>query len=55
MHCLGLTPVQVVEVMVEILQACSSELGVEITKDAAQWMGALKEISPHNYETLLAQ
>ncbi len=32
MHCLGLSPAQVVEVMVEILKACSSELGVEITK-----------------------
>ena len=32
MHCMGLTPAQVVEVMVEILKACSSELGVEITK-----------------------
>jgi hypothetical protein len=34
MHCLGLSPAQVVEVMVEILKACSSELGVEITKFA---------------------
>jgi hypothetical protein len=34
MHCLGLTPAQVVEVMVEILKACSSELGVSITKFA---------------------
>ena len=34
MHCLGLSPAQVVEVMVEILKACSGELGVEITKFA---------------------
>jgi hypothetical protein len=32
MHCLVLSPVQVVEVMTEILKACSSELGVEISK-----------------------
>jgi hypothetical protein len=32
MHCMGLTPIQVVGVMTEILKACSSELGVEITK-----------------------
>ena len=32
MHCMGLTPAQVVEVMTEILKACSSELGVELTK-----------------------
>ncbi|AFY97203.1 hypothetical protein [Chamaesiphon minutus] len=32
MHCMGLTPVQVVGVMTEILKACSSELGVELTK-----------------------
>ena len=31
MHCMGLTPAQVVEVMTEILKACSSELGVELT------------------------
>lgn len=32
MHCMGLTPAQVVGVMTEILKACSSELGVELTK-----------------------
>ena len=31
MHCMGLTPAQVVGVMTEILKACSSELGVELT------------------------
>ena len=34
MHCLGLSPAQVVGVMTEILKACSSELGVELTKFA---------------------
>ncbi|PSB56230.1 hypothetical protein [Chamaesiphon polymorphus] len=36
MHCLGLSPAQVVEVMTEILKACSSELGVELTKFASK-------------------
>lgn len=36
MHCMGLTPAQVVEVMTEILKACSSELGVELTKFASK-------------------
>jgi hypothetical protein len=36
MHCLGLSPAQVVGVMTEILKACSSELGVELTKFASK-------------------
>ncbi len=36
MHCMGLTPAQVVGVMTEILKACSSELGVELTKFASK-------------------
>ncbi|MCY7337502.1 MAG: hypothetical protein LH613_15045 [Chamaesiphon sp.] len=36
MHCLGLTPAQVVGVMTEILKACSSELGMELTKFASK-------------------
>jgi len=36
MHCMGLTPAQVVEVMTEILKACSSELDVELIKFASK-------------------
>jgi hypothetical protein len=36
MHCMGLTPAQVVGVMSEILKACSSELGMELTKFASK-------------------
>ncbi len=36
MHCMGLSPAQVVGVMTEILKACSSELGVELTKFASK-------------------
>jgi hypothetical protein len=36
MHCIGLSPAQVVGVMTEILKACSSELGVELTKFASK-------------------
>ncbi len=32
MHCLGLSPAQVVEIMKEILSACSIELEVELSK-----------------------
>ena len=32
MHCLGLSPAQVVEMMTEILSACSIELAVELGK-----------------------
>jgi hypothetical protein len=32
MHCLGLSPSQVVEMMKEILKACSIELNVELSK-----------------------
>ena len=34
MHCLGLSPNQVVGLMTDILKSCSSELGVELTKFA---------------------
>jgi hypothetical protein len=34
MHCLGLSPAQVVGIMTEILKACSIELAVELTKFA---------------------
>jgi hypothetical protein len=34
MHCLGLTPAQVVEMMAEILKACSTELNVEMSRFA---------------------
>jgi hypothetical protein len=34
MHCLGLSPAQVVGLMTNILQSCSSELDVELTKFA---------------------
>ena len=34
LHCLGLSPTQVVELMTDILKSCSSELGVELTKFA---------------------
>jgi hypothetical protein len=36
MHCLGLSPAQVVEVMTEILSACSTELNVELSKFASK-------------------
>ena len=34
LHCLGLSPAQVVELMTDILKSCSRELGVELTKFA---------------------
>jgi hypothetical protein len=34
MHCMGLSPGQVVELMTNILRSCSSDLGVELTKFA---------------------
>jgi hypothetical protein len=34
MHCLGLSPAQVVKAMAEILQVCSKELGVDLTRFA---------------------
>ncbi len=34
LHCMGLSPGQVVELMANILQSCSSDLGVELTKFA---------------------
>ncbi len=34
MHCMGLSPAQVVELMTNILQSCSSDIGVELTKFA---------------------
>jgi hypothetical protein len=34
MHCMGLSPAQVVELMTNILRSCSSELGLELTKFA---------------------
>jgi hypothetical protein len=36
MHCLGLSPAQVVQVMAEILKACSVELDVELSKFASK-------------------
>jgi hypothetical protein len=36
MHCLGLSPSQVVGMMAEILQACSIELEVELSKFASK-------------------
>jgi hypothetical protein len=36
MHCLGLSPAQVVQVMAEILKACSVELNVELSKFASK-------------------
>jgi hypothetical protein len=36
MHCLGLSPAQVVEMMTEILSACSTELDVELGKFASK-------------------
>ncbi len=36
MHCLGLSPAQVVGVMKEILSACSIELEVELSKFASK-------------------
>jgi hypothetical protein len=36
MHCLGLSPAQVVGMMAEILKACSSELNVELSKFASK-------------------
>jgi hypothetical protein len=36
MHCLGLSPAQVVQVMAEILKACSIELDVELRKFASK-------------------
>jgi hypothetical protein len=36
MHCLGFTPAQVVEMMKEILSACSTELEVELNKFASK-------------------
>jgi hypothetical protein len=35
-HCLGLSPAQVVEVMSEILSACSIQLNVELSKFASK-------------------
>jgi hypothetical protein len=35
-HCLGLSPAQVVEVMTEILRACSTELEVSLSKFASK-------------------
>jgi hypothetical protein len=35
-HCLGLSPAQVVEVMTEILSACSTELDVELSRFASK-------------------
>jgi hypothetical protein len=34
MHCMGLSPAQVVELMTNILRSCASDLGVELTKFA---------------------
>jgi hypothetical protein len=36
MHCLGLSPAQVVQMMAEILKACSVELDVELSKFASK-------------------
>jgi hypothetical protein len=36
MHCLGLSPAQVVQMMAEILKACSTELNVELSKFASK-------------------
>ncbi len=36
MHCLGLSPAQVVEMMKEILSVCSTELEVELAKFASK-------------------
>jgi hypothetical protein len=36
MHCLGLSPAQVVEMMKEILSACSTELEVDLSKFASK-------------------
>ncbi len=36
MHCLGLSPAQVVEMLKEILSACSNELEVELAKFASK-------------------
>jgi hypothetical protein len=36
MHCLGLTPTQVVGMMAEILKACSTELNVEMSRFASK-------------------
>jgi hypothetical protein len=36
MHCLGLIPAQVVEMMTEILKACSTELNVEMSRFASK-------------------
>jgi hypothetical protein len=36
MHCLGLSPAQVVEMMTDILSACSTELEVELGKFASK-------------------
>jgi hypothetical protein len=36
MHCLGLSPAQVVEMMTKILSACSTELEVDLSKFASK-------------------